>query len=96
MVALDLEQKLQKAFNYSAAYLGITPPEILINKDFDIDKLIGQDITALTSLFEQGILDRTEYRQLLVQGEVLPSGNKIQPNLKNNITCSNILEYRQT
>ena len=86
MVALDLEQKLQKAFNYSAQYLGVTPPEVTINKDFDIDRLIGQDITALTSLFEQGVLDRTEYRQILVQGEVLPSANeftsKKQPELE--------------
>ena len=86
MVALDLEQKLQKAFNYSAQYLGITPPEVTINKDFDIDRLIGQDIAALTSLFEQGVLDRTEYRQILVQGEVLPSANEFtsekQPELE--------------
>ena len=82
----DLEQKLQKAFNYSAQYLGITPPEVTINKDFDIDRLIGQDIAALTSLFEQGVLDRTEYRQILVQGEVLPSANEFtsekQPELE--------------
>ena len=76
MVALDLEQKLQKAFVLSAQYLGMEPPEIKINKDFDIDRLIGQDVTALTSLFEQGVLGRDEFRQILVQGEVLPSANE--------------------
>jgi len=76
MVALDLEQKLQKAFNLSAQYLGMQPPEITINKDFDIDRLIGQDVTALTSLFEQGVVGRDEFRQILVQGEVLPSANE--------------------
>ena len=76
MVALDLEQKLQKAFVLSAQYLGMEPPEITINKDFDIDRLIGQDVTALTSLFEQGVLGRDEFRQILVQGEVLPSANE--------------------
>jgi len=76
MVALDLEQKLQKAFNLSAQYLGMQPPEIIINKDFDIDRLIGQDVTALTSLFEQGVVGRDEFRQILVQGEVLPSANE--------------------
>ena len=80
MVALDLEQKIQKAFNLSAQYLGIDPPEISINKDFDIDRLIGQDITALTTLFEQGVVGRDEFRQILVQGEVLPNGNESQTN----------------
>ena len=80
MVALDLEQKMQKAFNLSAQYLGIDPPEISINKDFDIDRLIGQDITALTTLFEQGVVGRDEFRQILVQGEVLPDGNEASSN----------------
>ena len=76
MVSLDLEQKLQKAFNLSANYLGLEPPEIQISRDFDIDKLIGQDITALTTLFDQKILDREEFRQILVQGEVLPAATE--------------------
>jgi len=76
LVAMEMEQKLQKSFNLSAQYLGMEPPEIKINKDFDIDRLIGQDVTALTSLFEQGVLGRDEFRQILVQGEVLPSANE--------------------
>ena len=61
MVSLDLEQKVQKAFNLSADYLGLEPPEVKISRDFDIDRLIGQDITALTSLFDQQIIDREEF-----------------------------------
>ena len=80
MVSLDLEQKMQKAFNLSANYLGIEPPEIKISRDFDIDRLIGQDITALTSLFDQQIIDREEFRDILVQGEVLPTANEAQNN----------------
>ena len=76
MVSLDLEQKMQKAFDLSANYLGLEPPEIKISRDFDIDRLIGQDITALTSLFDQQVIDREEFRDILVQGEVLPSANK--------------------
>ena len=76
MVSLDLEQKLQKAFDLSAKYLQIEPPEIKISRDFDIDRLIGQDITALNSLFEQGVLGRDEFRQILVQGEVLPAATE--------------------
>ena len=78
MVSLDLEQKMQKAFNLSADYLGLEPPEIKISRDFDIDRLIGQDITALTSLFDQNVIDREEFRDILVQGEVLPNANEAQ------------------
>jgi hypothetical protein len=76
MVSMELEQKLQKAFNLSAQYVGIEPPEVKISRDFDIERLIGQDITALTSLFDQQVIDRDEFRDILVQGEVLPSANE--------------------
>ena len=76
MVSMELEQKLQKAFNLSAEYVGIEPPEVKISRDFDIERLIGQDITALTSLFDQNVIDRDEFRDILVQGEVLPSANE--------------------
>ena len=76
MVSLELEQKLQKIFDLSADYLGLEPPEVKISRDFDIDRLIGQDITALTSLFDQKVIDRDEFRQILVQGEVLPTANE--------------------
>jgi len=80
MVSLDLEQKMQKAFNLSADYLGLEPPEIKISRDFDIDRLIGQDITALTSLFDQQVIDKEEFRDILVQGEVLPNANEAENN----------------
>jgi len=76
MVSMELEQKLQKCFNFSAEYVGIEPPEVKISRDFDIERLIGQDITALTSLFDQQVIDREEFRDILVQGEVLPSANE--------------------
>ncbi len=78
MVSMELEQKLQKAFNLSAEYVGIEPPEVKISRDFDIERLIGQDITALTSLFDQQVIDREEFRDILVQGEVLPSANEVK------------------
>ena len=38
--------------------------------------LITIKITALTSLFDQQVIDREEFRDILVQGEVLPSANE--------------------
>ena len=78
MVSMELEQKLQKCFNLSAQYVGIEPPEVKISRDFDIERLIGQDIAALTSLFDQQVIDREEFRDILVQGEVLPSANEVK------------------
>jgi len=79
MVSMELEQKLQKAFNLSAEYVGIEPPEVKISRDFDIERLIGQDITALTSLFDQQVIDKEEFRDILVQGEVLRNSNEVKP-----------------
>ena len=76
MVSMDLEQSLQKSFNLEANYLQLEPPEVKISRDFDMDRLIGQDITALNALFGQGVLDREEFRQILVQGEVLPTATE--------------------
>jgi len=76
MVSMELEQKLQKCFNLSAEYVGIEPPEVKISRDFDIEKLIGQDITALNALFNENVIDREEYRDILVQGEVLPTATE--------------------
>jgi len=76
MVSMDLEQTLQGAFNLAASYLQLEPPEVKISRDFDLDRLIGQDITALNALFEQGVLDRDEFRQILVQGEILPTATE--------------------
>ena len=76
MVSMDLEQTLQQSFNLAANYLQLEPPEVRISRDFDIDRLIGQDITALTALFGQGVLDRDEFRQILVQGEILPTSQE--------------------
>ena len=72
-VSLDLEQTLQKAFDYAAAYLGLEPPEVNISRDFDIDRLIGQDVTAITALFDKGVITLEEVRAILTQGEILPS-----------------------
>ena len=70
------QEREQQIINLSAEYVGIEPPEVKISRDFDIERLIGQDITALTSLFDQQVIDREEFRDILVQGEVLPSANE--------------------
>jgi len=72
MVSMDLESGLQKSYDLAANYLGIEPPEIKISRDFDLQRLIGQDIAAMGQLFQDQIIDREEFRDMLVQGEILP------------------------
>ena len=73
MVSMDLEAGLQKAYNMAANYLGLEPPKVKIARDFDLQRLIGQDIAAMAQLFEDNVIDREEFRDMLVQGEILPT-----------------------
>ena len=72
MISMDLESGLQKSYDFAADYLGIEPPEVKISRDFDLQRLIGQDIAAMGQLFQDQIIDREEFRDMLVQGEILP------------------------
>ncbi len=72
IISMDIESGLQKAYEIAANYLGIEPPKIKLSRDFDLQRLIGQDITAMGQLFEDQIIDRGEFRDMLVQGEILP------------------------
>jgi hypothetical protein len=78
MVSMDLESGLQKSYNLAANYLGIEPPEVKISRDFDLQRLIGQDITAMGQLLESEVIDRGEFREMLVQGEILPKAAESQ------------------
>jgi hypothetical protein len=78
MVSMDLESGLQKSYNLAANYLGIEPPEVKISRDFDLQRLIGQDITAMGQLLENEVIDRGEFREMLVQGEILPKAAESQ------------------
>tara|TARA_Y100000289_G_scaffold40094_1_gene39616 strand:- start:844 stop:2295 length:1452 start_codon:yes stop_codon:yes gene_type:complete len=78
MVSMDLESGLQKSYNLAANYLGIEPPKVKISRDFDLQRLIGQDIAAMAQLFEGNIIDREEFRDMLVQGEILPTAAESQ------------------
>jgi hypothetical protein len=73
MVSMDLEEGLQKAYDMAANYLGLEAPEVKISRDFDLQRLIGQDIAAMSQLFQDQIIDREEFRDMLVQGEILPT-----------------------
>ena len=78
MVSMDLESGLQKSYDLAADYLGLEPPKVKISRDFDLQRLIGQDIAAMGQLFEDQIISREEFRDMLVQGEILPTAAEAQ------------------
>jgi hypothetical protein len=78
MVSMDLQSGLQKSYDLAANYLGLEPPKVKISRDFDLQRLIGQDIAAMAQLFEDNVIDREEFRDMLVQGEILPTAAESQ------------------
>ncbi len=78
MVSMDLESGLQKSYDLAANYLGLEPPKVKISRDFDLQRLIGQDIAAMGQLFEDQVISREEFRDMLVQGEILPTAAEQQ------------------
>jgi hypothetical protein len=76
MVSMDLESGLQKSYDLAANYLGLEPPKVKISRDFDLQRLIGQDIAAMGQLFEDEVISREEFRDMLVQGEILPTATE--------------------
>ena len=60
MVSMDLESVCDTA----ADCLGLEPPEVKISRDFDLQRLIGQDIAAMGQLFEDEVISREEFREI--------------------------------
>ena len=71
VVSKDLEQTLQAALNLAAEYAGVQPPEVVIDRDFNVDPLDGTGMTAINTLFTSGLVDQQTALELLKRGEVL-------------------------
>jgi hypothetical protein len=71
-VSLELEHGLNQAFALAAAYVGVEPPRITIDRDFDFYRLIGQDISVLADATTQGLISPEMWLDALRKGEVLP------------------------
>lgn len=72
IISREVESGLQKAFEYAAAYVGIEPPEIHIDRDFDYYRLLGQDISALIDLYQNQLLTKETLLETLRRGEIIP------------------------
>ena len=78
IISQELESALNQAFAFAAQYVGMEPPEITIDRDFDYYRLIGQDVAVLTQLNEMGKISDAMLLEILRRGEVLPDNINIE------------------
>lgn len=70
--ALQLEAALNEAFRMAAEYRKIEPPKVIISKDFDFYRLLGQDVSVLSQLEEKGQITTDLFHKILFHGEWIP------------------------
>ena len=78
IISQELESCLNQAFAFAAAYVGIEPPEVIIDRDFDYYRLIGQDISVLAQLNQMGKISDEMLLEVLRRGEILPDDTNIE------------------
>jgi hypothetical protein len=81
IVSQELESALNQAFALAAQYVGIDPPEISIDRDFDYYRLIGQDVSVLSQLNTDGKISDAMLLEILRRGEILPDDTNIEEEL---------------
>lgn len=72
VTAHELEKSLNDAFRMASDYNGKEPPRVIIYKDFDFYRLIGQDVSVLSELEEKGQITTEAFLKVLAGGEWLP------------------------
>jgi hypothetical protein len=70
VISIDLERSLQQAFNYAGEYMGIEPPVVAIDRDFDVEPIDGNMMTAINTLYQGGLLDQETALRILERGEL--------------------------
>jgi hypothetical protein len=82
IISQELESALNQAFTFAAQYVGMEPPEITIDRDFDYYRLIGQDVSVLAQLNQMGKISDAMLLEVLRRGEVLPDNINIEDELE--------------
>ena len=72
ILSKNLEASLQQAFDLAAKYVGIDPPKVEIDRDFDLQVLDGPQVAQYLALWQNGAISHETLLSALVKGEVLP------------------------
>ena len=71
VVSKSLQQCVQDAVDLAAEYAGREAPEVVIIRDFNLERMEGADISAIQGLFTNGLISQEVALRLLQEGEVL-------------------------
>ena len=83
VAAMELETGLNKAFEMAAEYRNIEPPKVIVDKDFDFYRLLGQDVSVLSDLEDKGQITTELFHRILFQGEWIPEDVNREELLRN-------------
>lgn len=72
IVSKDLEKALQSAMEMAAAYVGMEAPQVMLDRDFDLQTLEPAQVTQYQALWTNGAITHQTLLEMLKQGEVLP------------------------
>ena len=78
VISIQLEQALQQAFDLAGQYMGIEPPVVAIDRDFDVAEVDGQKMAAVNTLFTSGLLDQETALGILKRGELFDDTVEIE------------------
>ena len=72
IISMELESALQQAFDVAAVYTNRPSPKVILDRDFDFYRLLGQDISVINDLNERGAITDMTFLEILKSGEILP------------------------
>jgi hypothetical protein len=72
IVSKNLQNSLQMAMDMAGAYIGIEAPEVMIDRDFDLQVLDSGQIQQYMQLWSNGAITHQTLLEMLKKGEVLP------------------------
>ena len=64
---------MQEAFDLAASFIGIEPPLVTLDRDFDLAQLDGNQVQQYTQLWLNGAITHETLLEMLKAGEILPS-----------------------
>jgi Domain of unknown function (DUF4055) len=69
-IAQNLQNTLNNALAYHAAYLGVEPVRVMVSRDFDISQITPEMLTAVVAAVAQGRLSTETFHEILKRGEL--------------------------
>jgi hypothetical protein len=82
IISMELESSLNDALKLSGEYMGIEPPVAKISRDFDMYRLLGQDMSVLGQLEKDGQIQPRTMLKIMQHGEWLPDDVDIEEEVK--------------